>query len=303
MRRLDHKSLRQPKIYPPSPRFRLFRKSGLRRSSLDNKRISLRKRSQNYNEREPGNLHFTKPREEKNLTSPLIKWLKFFGTVLFLSLAIYLLLFSKSFSVKDVFVEGNKLVEADKIINITPRGDNIFLLPSEKIKEVIISQIPEIKDIQIYRGIPNALKIVVLEHDQGLIWKSGQSYYLISSQGVPYYDVTLKIAEYPNLAKVEDLNSLPVTLGKQIATPAFVTFVNNINKNLFEATNIEADYFSVIETTIDVTLKTKAGFYVKFDSLRSSKKQLYDLKMILVEKRQEILEYIDLRVPGWAYYK
>jgi hypothetical protein len=37
--------------------------------------------------------------------------------------------------------------------------------------------------------------------------------------------------------------------------------------------------------------------------MRSSGKQLENLKKVLVEKRPDIKEYIDLRIDGWAYYK
>jgi len=37
--------------------------------------------------------------------------------------------------------------------------------------------------------------------------------------------------------------------------------------------------------------------------MRSSAKQLNNLKEVLVQKRNDIKEYIDLRIDGWAYYK
>ena len=68
-------------------------------------------------------------------------------------------------------------------------------------------------------------------------------------------------------------------------------------------TNIKPTHFEVVETTFDVNLHTEAGFYVKFNTMRASAKQLDNLKKVLVKKREEVHEYVDLRIDGWAYYK
>ena len=243
-----------------------------------------------------------KERKQKRSYNPL-PLLKFLLILVAICLFTYFLLFSSFFKINLVIVEGNKLVEKDRIEKLVPKGENIFLLDKDELKNEIIGNIPEVSDVQIYKGIPNALKIVILEHDQSIIWQSDGRSYLISSEGYAYRDVTDKISDYSSLPRVEDNSNIKVVEGQKIVSPNFVAFIQNIYSNFFTFVNIEPDYFSIKETTFDVDLKTKAGFIVKFDSLRSSKKQLDDLKKVLVEKRDQINEYVDLRIDGWAYYK
>jgi hypothetical protein len=105
------------------------------------------------------------------------------------------------------------------------------------------------------------------------------------------------------LPKVIDKKNFSVSPGKKLVSPNFIAFIVNINQGFFNAVNIKPLDFEVDETTFDVVLRTEAGFYVKLNSLRSSKKQLENLKLVLVNKRPEIKEYVDIRIDGWAYYK
>ena len=102
---------------------------------------------------------------------------------------------------------------------------------------------------------------------------------------------------------ISDSKNLPVSLGASIVSPNFIAFVTNINDKFFETTNIKPTYFEIPQTTFDLYLYTEAGFYVKFNTMRSSSKQLENLKKVLVEKRDGVKEYVDLRIDGWAYYK
>jgi len=171
------------------------------------------------------------------------------------------------------------------------------------LKSEVRGKVPEIKDMEIYRGIPDALKVVVLENDKAIIWESQGRKYLVNSQGVSYMDVTDMAGEFLELPRVVDSNNLTVKLNKRIVMPSFAAFVLNVNSNIEGLVNLEPEYYEVVETTVDVRLHTKSNYYIKFDTMRSSAKQLEDLKKVLVEKSPVITEYIDLRVPGWAYYK
>jgi len=239
-----------------------------------------------------------KPKRE--LSFPKINVRLLIYIVLLLA-ALYYVFLSGKFVIKDVIVEGNKNVPSDKIAQYVHKGSNIFFINSSSLRKQILLENPEIADVQIMRGIPDAVKIVVLEHENRVIWQTGGVKYLISTQG----EVTKKIEEgetyqYP---LVNDSKNLPVTLGQDIVSPNFIAFIININDKFFEATNIKPTYFEVPQTTFDVYLYTEAGFYVKFNSMRSSAKQLDNLKKVLVEKRADVHEYVDLRIDGWAYYK
>lgn len=221
-----------------------------------------------------------------------------------ITVVVYLFFFSPKFAIKDVIVEGNEFVAAERIVERVPVGRNIFLFNLADCREDILANLPEIKDVAIYRGIPNAVKLVVLERDGRLIWESNGVRYLVSTGG----EVARKIlpeeeagfAVYP---RIVDRRNFTVTPGTALVSPNFVSFITNLHEQFFDNTNIKPTFFEIDETTFDVVLHTEAGFSVKFNSMRASRKQLEDLKRVLVAKRPDIREYIDLRIDGWAYYK
>jgi cell division septal protein FtsQ len=214
---------------------------------------------------------------------------------------IYYLFLSGKFVVKEVIVEGNKMVPADKISSSIPKNSNILFLNLSKVKKEILKNNSEIENIEIFRGLPDAIKVVVLEYEPKLIWQSGDSSYLISTQG--YVAKKIESGETYDFPRVIDKKGIPVEIGSGLVSPSFIAFVTNINSQFFEVTNIKPKEFEINQTTFDVNLNTEAGFYVKFNSLRSSAKQLDNLKQVLVAKRDQVHEYVDLRIDGWAYYK
>ncbi|MEI7791982.1 MAG: FtsQ-type POTRA domain-containing protein [Candidatus Berkelbacteria bacterium] len=228
----------------------------------------------------------------------------FFKFILFIlvliAIAWYLFISSK-FIVKDVIVEGTNLLSKDQIAAMIPKNQNILLLDTKDVSNKISIKFPEVADVQIFRGLPDAIKIVILEKEGSIVWQSGGFKYLVSTQG----EVARQIVgeEGANLPIVIDKRNLPIVEGQRIVSANFIVFVKNIYANFATETNIKPAYFEIDETTFDVNLYTDAGIYIKLNSLRSSNKQLENLKKVLVEKRPDIHEYVDLRIDGWAYYK
>ncbi|HLC43765.1 MAG TPA: FtsQ-type POTRA domain-containing protein [Patescibacteria group bacterium] len=216
-------------------------------------------------------------------------------------LLIYYLFFSSQFRIKEIIIEGNSLVSKEDIESVLSQNQNIFLFKINQNRELILTKFPEISQAEIYRGIPDAIKIVVLERENKIVWQTNNEMYFVSTEG----DVTRKIAqsEVGNLPIVSDTKNLAVKQGSRLVSPNFVAFITNIYSTFQVQENIKPVNFEVTETTFNVNLKTDAGFYIKLNSLRSSQKQLNDLKLILATNRPNIHEYVDLRIDGWAYYK
>jgi len=215
--------------------------------------------------------------------------------------ALYYFFASSQFRIKDIIVQGNSLVSNDEVLSALPRGENIFLFNTDKSRAEIVKKFPEIKQVEIYRGIPDALKVVVLERENKIVWQTNDEFYYIGASGHVTRKITLE--QVGGLPVVVDTKNLPVKLGENLVSPNFVAFITNVYSSFQGEENIKPLNFEISETTFNVNLKTEAGFYVKLNSLRSSQKQLGDLKKILVQYRANILEYVDLRIDGWAYYK
>lgn len=223
------------------------------------------------------------------------------GLILLILLLIWLFFYSKYFRIKEIIIEGNSMIPSEQISKSVSKGDNIFRFNITSAKSKIIAGSPIIEDVTIYRGIPDALKVVVLERKPQVVWQSAGSYYLIDDAGIVDKQITAE--EYTNLIHISDQKNMPVSTGKQLLSAGFIDFVNTINSKFFETTNIHPTGFYIAETTFDVYVQTDGGFYVKFDTTRLVDKQLGDLKDIIVAYRPNIHEYVDIRINGWAYYK
>lgn len=241
----------------------------------------------------------TSKRRAYNL-KPIFSLVKIIFPILLL---IYFTFYSNYFSLKSIEVSGNKKVKTEDILKHLGLGENIFLLETEEIESIIIKNIPEISHLSVYKGIPNAIKIIVTENEPYLTWLSGGVNYLVNSEGVAYKQVVSSDIEYANLPIVIDEQNMPVSIGDKIVSNNFLVFIKNIDENMYTVTNLEPELYSVKETTIDIYVKTKENLIIKFDSLRSYSQQLENLKIVLMEKRNETKEYIDLRINGWVYIK
>lgn len=216
---------------------------------------------------------------------------------------VYVTFFSNIFSIKEVIVSGNSSIPSEEITKYSPLGNNILFEKTIQMEDNILKNIPEINNVKIYKGIPNALKIIVEENSPVMIWVSESKKYLINDSGYAYKGISDSDTIPENLPVVYDNKNVKFTIPCRITTQKYVTFVNFINDNIKNETNIDPDTFFVEETTVDLNLKTKNGYFIKFDTLRSPEQQIKNLKLVLIDKKNDIKEYVDLRVNGWAYYK
>ncbi len=221
--------------------------------------------------------------------------------VIIVLLIIYYFFFSPAFRIKDIIVEGNSLVKKEDIISALPQNANIFRFNIDGSRQLLLAKFPEIKAVEIYRGIPDALKIIVLERDNKMVWQTNGEYYFVSADG--FVSRKISATEAGALPVIVDIQNLPLTPGTQLVSPNFVAFVTNVYSSFQSEEGIKPLNFEIPETTFNINLKTDAGFYIKLNSLRSSEKQLSDLKAILAQYKPNIHEYVDLRIDGWAYYK
>ncbi len=247
---------------------------------------------------------FVSPKEKFSFNPIINLPAKFWGNIGLLILIVFGLWFvfySRFFQIKEIIIEGNSLVSSDRISKNIDLGQNIFRFNIKNTREKIIANNPLIGDVAIYRGIPNALKIVILERKPQIIWQSGDKYYLVDESGTVGREVSN--SEFPDLIRIADRKNMPVHVGQHLLSESFINFSEKINRDFFSEVNIHPTGYYITETTFDPYVQTDSGFFVKFDTARDAKKQLSDLKDIIIAYRSNIHEYVDVRINGWAYYK
>ena len=211
--------------------------------------------------------------------------------------------------VKHIRLEGEATEPVAKEIEKL-KGQNILWLSITRPETAIVKHQPSIKEIQILRGIPDTLRVKLIERDPALHWQVGDHLYTIDGTGFVYRREELKKREdgsyeYPavGLPIVTDTQQVPVEIGRAAVRADFITFVHVLKDRLPKDYGLKFERAEINETTFNVNVVTDAGWKVRFDTTRKIEPQLRTLGNVLDAKRGEIKEYLDLRVRGWVYYK
>ncbi len=247
---------------------------------------------------------FYKIREKKfviRISKRFVFRLIFFVCLIFFFI---LLFFSSLFTIKNIIIVGNKVIESQQIKNLIlkeVKGKNIFLVNLKKPKEHLLTEIPRIKDLKIYRIPPGTIKLKIIEKSNLLCWITQEKKYLINSDGT----ITSEIKDEKELADipcVNDLKNLEVKVGNKIVTGDFVLFVNQVYEKLPKRTGLLIESLQIEETTFDLKVLTDRGFYILFNTTSDFDSQLKILIEFL-KVRPKIREYVDLRIPTRVFYK
>lgn len=286
-----------------------------RRSSSSASRRPIRRPSAKRQAYRPARLdyasgYFERTPSNKNeaLTIPI--WLpKVVAFWLIIAFIIWFFTASSFFKVKDIRVEGPATPEVSQAIEAL-RGRNILWLSVTHPDRMIRQKQPSLKQIQILRGIPDTLRVKLIEREPALIWQTGDSWYTLDATGFVFAKSPLNKKEdgsfdlpATNLPILVDKTNLPVKMASYIIRPTFIVFVNDLRRRLPEEFNLQLARLEISETTYSLTAVTDAGWSILFHTGRQLDPQLRTLAKVLESKRSEIKEYIDVRVGGWVYYK
>jgi len=244
---------------------------------------------------------YSPPKEQKPFVFP--RYLKIIIVVLIsLAILIYLIFFSTIFKINNFQIIGNVSDDSNKKIE-NARGENIFFYNSKILEEDLKKDNPQFLNIKVSKGIPNLLRVKIEERSPQIIWKTDNKIFLVDEEGVAFKEIPTE--ESYTLPKVTDNKNINMIIPSQIATSNFIIFI----KDLFNKVNGDPSYsikiesFQINETIFQVDAITDKGIKMIFDTTRPLSDQLDAFSKVYKDHKDEIKEYIDLRVEGWVYYK
>lgn len=263
---------------------------------------------------------FRKPHRIKRKKS-ILKNRFFRFAILFLifgSAVFYLLIFSATFQVDKIVVTKEKKVLTQEIKDLIGKEieskvvffstKSIFLVDDEKIRESILNSFPAIAEVEIHRGFPDVLNIIVIERLVVAYWcqdwsQVGQCF-LLDTEGVIFSPVLLaKPAELLRI-KTSVLNK-KVKLRDRVIEKAKIAELLEIASKLKENLKIPVDSAEIVSEEW-LNFRTNEKWEIYFNPKEDIDWQLTELNLLLENKipleKREILEYIDLRFSR-VYYK
>lgn len=238
------------------------------------------------------------------------------GLFLIVVIIVGILMFSNFFSIKRAVVLGNERIRNEDIENILKdaisgkrfyvfSAGNIILINDGKIKKKILDEMPLVENVEVKRMLPNSLKIRISERQPFAIWETAGKKYLIDSKGVIAYEI--KDNNTNNLPIIYDRQNKAVEIKGEATFPQQINFIRNILDSLKRETNLEVESVSLPNALgFEIDVKIKDGFLIYFNTERSVESQIRDLKSTLekqITDKKSAIQYVDLRVENWIYYK
>jgi cell division septal protein FtsQ len=233
-------------------------------------------------------------------------------------LLVYFLFFSNYFKIKNINLVDATEVNEEQIHNSFEKfkekrrflifpAENIFLMDEERLRRIILDDNLYVEDVNIEKKLIDVIKVRVKEKVISAVWVSGSNLYYIDNYGKICCNATIDEIVERGLPAIYDLENKEINPGDEVVTQNFIGFLKELNSKFPEQINISVKKYWVPSIlSREVHLETDNGFRVRLNVDRSVESQLNDLKIVIQEQLKNNLDnvdYIDLRVENWVYYK
>ena len=189
---------------------------------------------------------------------------------------------------------------AQQVVTSSVWLDNSLTFSPASFQSKFIAANPGIKTVQVTRTSPQSLRVAVVMKQPSLGWLSGSDGYILDADGTVIGSLPVG-----KQVVVEDDSNLPVATGQAVASARFVSFVMAVADQI-PNTGLKPTKYEIKDTTLDLYVTTSTGYQLIFDTSRAVGDEVGDLKLVLANLKQTgktPTQYIDLRIPGRAYYK
>lgn len=225
---------------------------------------------------------------------------------------VYVVYAGALFKVKNVVVKGATLTEPSAIQALVPTGGSMWTFPKAQVSAALLRN-PAVAGVRILRGLPNSVLVEISERSAKALWITGTKGSVLDNDGLVFlqYDLaalpsadTIVGQTLAKLPHIIDTSGLGADLDTQVASSLFLSFVSDIEGQMTQLLpTYPIDHFEVGATTYDVTLVTKTGLKVAFNSLGDAGVQARNLARLDRDGKLTGAQSVDLRVDRWAYVK
>ncbi len=185
---------------------------------------------------------------------------------------------------------------------------NIFLVPRAFLEDSLRAKFPVVQTAQILRVLPSTVSVSVQEKIPVALLFSGGAYFALDPQGVAFEEVPadkLKENKFPLLR--DQRETAEIELGKPVINNETISMLHEITRQLPDRFNLTVSEMTIPAIgTQELDVHTNEGWTLVLDATRPLDGQFVVLDKILTEeidsKKRKSLKYIDLRVPGKAFY-
>lgn len=227
----------------------------------------------------------------------------------FIGSIFYCLFLSETFQIKKVIITGEKKVSAEELKQFIEnrlesrifffRTKSIFLADTKGIRQEALKTFPKIAEVELKRGFPDSLNVLVVDRIELARWCSQEKCFLLDNEGVVFEESQLEEA-FIKIVDGEGPGSF--SLGEGVIEKDDLDKIFKIQQGLQNEIKIKVLSFIVLSDRL--TAETSEGWDIYFDLSGDLDWQLTKLGAVLEEKippeRRKDLEYIELRFGNFA---
>lgn len=245
-------------------------------------------------------------KKRKSIFKNRFFWLSFFILILISGLS-YLFIFSEVFRIKEIRisnVDDSLKLKVEEVIK-NEIGSNIFLVNLKEINEEILSQFPEIAQLNLKRKFPRTLSIQIEKREAVGIWcyQTYDKCFFIDEEGIIFKAIGEESME-GRIIILSLKEGEIFTLGEEILVPQILELILEIEKELEENLKIAIEDFTIVSEK-RLNVRTSENWEIYFNLEKDIKLELAKLKVLLEKEispeQRRNLEYIDLRFERIFY--
>ncbi len=245
-------------------------------------------------------------KRKKSIFKNRFFWISFFILILVFGLS-YFFIFSQVFRIEEIKISSTDDSLKMKVEEVIKKeiGKNIFLVNLKKISKEILSEFPEIAQLNLKRKFPRIINIQIETREPVGIWcyQSYDKCFFINKEGIIFKEIGEESIEGKII--ILSLKEGEIfALGEEILVPQTLELILEIEKELKENLKIEIENFTVVSEK-RLNVKTNENWEIYFNLEKDTKLELTKLKVLLEEEippeKRRNLEYIDLRFEKIFY--
>lgn len=280
-----------------------------------NRKKSFNKRQQKW--RSARNISTAKSRRGLSLNFFSIKGKIISSIILVLILGfLYFIFLSPFFQIQNVIIDHEGVISAEEIEKVYNSSDvqsgfmksNILLFSSQDMKQHLLDQIPLLSSVAIDKEFPNIIRVRAAEKLPKVILKTKNSTALVSSEGEAVLMLSEDQENIPDLPVVVVDQEKEIQIGDDVTSPKIIRFIEVLTEDFPAKTSFEIERFEVPTLfASEIHVITTSNFKAMLTIDHSVESQLINLASVIQQEigleNVENIEYIDLRVGSWVYYK
>ncbi len=225
------------------------------------------------------------------------------------ALSIWVLFFSGWLNARGIAVKGNSTISqeaitqaADEYLRANPVQRNVLFLNAQDMAQAVKTQEPTLANVKVSRTLLLGLNVQVVESQPSLVWQTGEQSWLIAEDGRVLRQAK---AGEGTFGRIIDTAQLTVKVGDKVADKQFVVFAREFI-SLAGKKGVDIESSAIGATTRELNIRLKNGIVIRTDTARGASEQV-EAYIATIETAQQQnkkpTEYVDVRIPGKAFYK